>query len=70
MLKIDNPIKRDNIVQYYISRKNRIKENFKRERAHKFNAAIAQERFFEPLTTSQSLTPKTLKHLQDSVVQN
>jgi len=31
-LKIDDPIKRDKIVQDFISRKNRIKEEFKRER--------------------------------------
>jgi len=69
-VKIDNPMKRDKTVQDYISRKNKIKENFKRERAHKLNTAIAQEKFFEPVTASQALTTEALKQLQDSVVQN
>jgi len=45
-IKINDPVKRDKIVQDFISRKNRIKENFKRERAQELNAAIAQEKFF------------------------
>jgi len=69
-LKINDPVKRDKIVQDFISRKNRIKENFKREREQELNAAMAQEKYFEPVIASQAQTTKALKQLQDSVVQN
>jgi len=62
-LKIHDPIKRDKIVQDFISRKNKLKENFKRERERELNAAIAQEKFFEPVTTSQAQTTDALKQL-------
>jgi len=52
-IKINDPSKRDEIVQDYIARKNRLKKNFKLEHAQKLNAAEAQEKFFEPVTTSQ-----------------
>jgi len=45
-LKIDDPIKRDKIVQDFISQKNRIKENFKRKLALELNAATAQRKVF------------------------
>jgi len=67
-LKIDDLIKRDEIVQNFIFRKNIIKENFKRERVQELNAAIAQEKFFEPIMTLQAQTTEVLKQLQDSVV--
>jgi len=66
-LKINDPAKRDKIVQDVISRKNRIKENFKRERAQKLNAAIAQEKYFQPVTTSQAQTTEASKQLQNLV---
>jgi len=50
----------------FISRKNRIKENFKLGRAQEFNAATAQEKYFQPVTTSQAQTTKLVKQLQDS----
>jgi len=48
-------------------RKNRLKKNFKHERAQKLNVAEAQERFFEPVTTSQALTTKALKQLEKNL---
>ena len=62
-LKITNPKNRDAIVQEYIAQKNRLKENFRLERAQKLNAAQAQEEFFQPVTQSQALTTDALKKL-------
>jgi len=69
-LKIHDPVKRDHIVQDCISRKNRIKENFRLERAQELNEIIAQEKFFEPIIASQAQTTNALKQLQNSVVQS
>ena len=62
-IKITNPENRDAIVREYIARKNRLKENFRLERAQKLNAAQAQEEFFQPVTQSQALTTDALKKL-------
>jgi len=67
-IKINEPVKRDKIVQDYILQKNRIKENFKQEHTQELNTAIAREKFFEPVTASQALTMEALKQLQNSVV--
>jgi len=67
-VKIDDPSKRGEIVQDdIIARKNRLKKNFKLERAQKLNVAEAQERFFEPVPTSQALTTETLKQLDKNL---
>jgi len=66
-LKINNPIKRDKIVQDFISRKNRIKKEFKRERERELNAAMTQEKYFEPVIASQAQTTEALKQLRNSV---
>jgi len=66
-IKIDDPSKRDKIVQDYIARKDRLKKEFKRERAQKLNIAEVQERFFEPVTTSQALTTDALKQLDKNL---
>jgi len=58
-LKIDDPIKRDKIVQDFISRKNRIKEYFKQEREQELNAATAQKNIFNPQRLCKL---KRLKH--------
>lgn len=60
---IKDPSRRDKIVQDYIARKNRLKENFRVEHAQKLNASQAQEEFFAPVTRHQAKTTTALEQL-------
>ena len=59
-LKIKEPAKRDAMVKEYLELKNRIKDNFRKERIGEIEMQSDLSKFFKPITETQRATAKEI----------